>query len=116
MVGREDLGGGGAEHDHWQGSTQRAGGKGLAAERSVMFTQAAGLHLRPASLLAQAAGRYAAAVELEVRGRRADARSIMGVLKLGVQHGDTVLIRATGAEAEQAAAAVAALLEGEPVA
>jgi len=79
-------------------------------EAQLLLTNPMGLHARPASLFVQTAGRFQAQVTIQVlgRGRQADATSMMGVLSLSAQQGDTITIRATGTDA---AAAIAALSE-----
>jgi phosphoenolpyruvate-protein phosphotransferase/dihydroxyacetone kinase phosphotransfer subunit len=69
-----------------------------------------GLHARPASLFVQTAGRFQARIQVLGRGREADATSIIGVLSLGVQQGDTIIIRASGTDANTAIAALEELV------
>ncbi len=68
-------------------------------EVQLQLTNPIGLHARPASLFVQTAGRFQARIQVLGRGREADATSIMGVLSLGAQQGDTITIRASGADA-----------------
>ena len=67
-----------------------------------------GLHLRPASRLAQAAGRYRADIQIECGGLRADAKSVLSILVLAATPG--ALLRFT-AQGDDAAAALAAMRE-----
>lgn len=81
-------------------------------ERTVVIASAIGLHARPASLFSQAA----AATEIPVTianasGTSANAASILGVLSLGIDHGDSVTLRAEGDGADVALATLVALLE-----
>jgi len=66
------------------------------------------LHARPAGALVRAATRFASAVELTYGDRTVNARGVLAVMGLGATAGATVVVRATGDDAE---AAVAALLE-----
>ena len=77
-------------------------------EAQLLLTNPMGLHARPASLFVQTAGRFQANIQVLGHGRQADATSMMGVLSLSAQQGDTITIRATGTDA---AAAIAALSE-----
>jgi phosphocarrier protein HPr len=69
-----------------------------------------GLHARAATKLVQLAGRFAADVELENQGQVANAKSVMGVLLLCGAKGAVVSVRARGADAERAVAALGELI------
>jgi phosphoenolpyruvate-protein phosphotransferase/dihydroxyacetone kinase phosphotransfer subunit len=79
-------------------------------EVQLLLNNPMGLHARPASLFVQTADRFQAQIQVLVRGRVADATSIMGVLSLGAQQNDTITIRANGADAEAAIAALSELV------
>jgi phosphocarrier protein HPr len=73
------------------------------AERTVIVASSVGLHARPASLFAQAAARAGLLVTLTgPDGRSVNAASILGVLSLGVGHGQQVTVAAEGPGAETA--------------
>jgi phosphocarrier protein HPr len=72
------------------------------------------LHARPAGQVVQAAARFAGTtVELVADGRSADARSILAVLGLGAVAGSEIQVRAAGADAEAATAAIVAILTAD---
>ena len=76
----------------------------------------ADLHARPAGQLARAAAGFAATVTVRVGGREVDARSVLLVMSLGATAGTEVTVRASGAEAEAAVRALAAILaSGTPI-
>src|SRR4051794_11840693 len=77
---------------------------------TVVLADPEGLHARPAAELVKLAGRFAARVQ--VNGR--DARSLLGILALGLRQGDRVRIEADGPDAADAVDAVRALLESTP--
>lgn len=81
-----------------------------AVRRSVTITTEAGLHARPASLVAKAAAGLPAVVFVAKGDTRADARSILALLSLGADQGDTVTLEADGAGAEESVDVLAALL------
>jgi multiphosphoryl transfer protein len=81
------------------------------AHRTVLVPLAHGLHARPAARLAQAAGRFAAVVSLEAKGRSANARSAVALMSLGLARGDAVEIIAAGADADAAVQALAGFIE-----
>ena len=82
------------------------------AERTVVVLNAEGLHARPAALLVKRASQFGGEIELESRGRTASAKSILGVLKLGVRQGDVLTIRVRGEGEERALEDLTALLAG----
>ncbi len=72
-------------------------------ERSVTVASSVGLHARPASLFAQAASKVGVPVTLtSAAGKSVNAASILGVLSLGIGHGEEVKLQAEGDGAEQA--------------
>lgn len=62
------------------------------ADRTVIIQSSHGLHARPASLFAQAAGRASSPVTVAKGGKQVDAASILSVLSLGANKGDSVTI------------------------
>lgn len=72
-----------------------------AASRTVRIGSSHGLHARPAKLFAQAAKESGIAVTIaKDSGKPANAASILGVIALGVEHGDYVTLAADGENAE----------------
>ena len=69
-----------------------------------------GLHARAATRLVQLASRYQAEVWVEKDGQRANAKSVMGVLLLCGQRGARITVSAEGPDAEEAVAAIGALV------
>ena len=69
-----------------------------------------GLHVRPGALIAAALKPFTSEVTIIFRGRSANARSTVGMMSLGVRCGDTVEVKAVGADGERAIDALAALL------
>lgn len=81
--------------------------------RDVKVHRRLGLHARPAAAVAAAARRFRAEVLVETGTSMASARSIVGLLSLGVVHGEVVRLRASGPDAGKALAALARVLEAE---
>ena len=71
------------------------------------------LHARPAALLVQRAKGFASEVKLEKDGNTVNAKSPMGVMRLGAGRGDAVRVLADGPDEEEAAEALAAFVAGE---
>ena len=78
-------------------------------ERSVVITLPQGLHARPAALLARRAKAFGSPIAFAAHGRESDARSVVGIMALGVRCGDELLIRSEGGQAQQV---FAAMIEG----
>lgn len=70
-----------------------------------------GLHARPAALFVQTAKPFESDIKIAHGEREANAKSILGVLTLGVERGTAITIRAEGTDATQALAALQALVE-----
>ncbi len=73
---------------------------------SLVIPNKLGLHARPAARFVGAANRFQAAMQIQLGDQVANAKSINQVATLGVRQGDTVVIRAAGADAEAALAAI----------
>lgn len=80
--------------------------------RTVTVASSVGLHARPASLFAQAAAKVGVPVTLtSSAGKSVNAASILGVLSLGIGHGEEVTLGAEGEGAQEAVDELANLLE-----
>ncbi|MGE5590508.1 MAG: HPr family phosphocarrier protein [Bacillota bacterium] len=75
-------------------------------ESRVTVVSPVGLHARPAALLVQEAAKYDCHLILEYGRRRANAKSILQVLALGVKNGEEVRICAEGKGEEEAIVAL----------
>ena len=62
------------------------------AERTVTVESSHGLHARPASLFAQAAAKASSAVTVTKGEKQVNAASILSVISLGVNKGDSITI------------------------
>lgn len=72
------------------------------AEASLVIKNKVGLHARPARLLVQTAAQFQSQIRLQQGEKSANAKSIIGVLKLGAVLGDVLILRAEGEDAEKA--------------
>ena len=70
------------------------------AERTVTVASAHGLHARPASLFVQAVAAAGIPVQVAKGDKSINAASILGVISLGINHGDEVTLTAEGDGAE----------------
>jgi phosphocarrier protein len=80
-------------------------------EKSVRIRNAMGLHVRPATALSKLAQKYQARIELIKEGQRVDAKSCIDLLTLAAIEGTSLLIQASGSDAQQAVDDVARLIE-----
>ncbi len=71
----------------------------------------AGIHARPAGMLVKQAKQFDAACTLEANGQAADMKKLVALLKLGIEHGVAVTVKAEGPDEEPAAAALQKLME-----
>jgi phosphocarrier protein HPr len=71
------------------------------AERTVTIASAHGLHARPASLFVQAVTASGIPVTLTKGEKTLNAASILGVISLGIEHGDQVTLKADGDNADE---------------
>ena len=81
------------------------------SERTITVASSVGLHARPASLFSQAAAKAGLPVTLtNAAGKTVNAASILGVLSLGIGHGENVVIAADGDGADEALDSLTELL------
>ena len=72
-----------------------------------------GLNAHEIAMSVQTANRFNAEIHLTDGERRMNAKSIMGMMALGLALGDNVTIEAVGPDEEDAVQAMAAYLEGD---
>jgi phosphocarrier protein len=70
-----------------------------------------GLHARPATYFIQKANEFKSSISLEVGERRVNAKSLLGVLSLGVMSGTELTIIADGPDEEVAAETLIRLID-----
>ena len=80
-------------------------------ERRVKILNKTGLHIRPAKLFVETANRFRSTVRVAAGDREADGRSILSLMLIELTPGAEILIRTEGDDEEQAATALAALVE-----
>ena len=80
------------------------------SERTVVVASSHGLHARPAALFTQTAAKAGLPVTIKKGERSVDATSILGVISLGIDHGDEVILAADGEGADEALDALETLL------
>jgi len=85
----------------------------IVATASSVLTNEIGLHARPSVKLTKLAKTFASRIEVAAspQGPWVDAKSIVKVMAFKAAKGDTLHFRASGADAEQALAALRALVD-----
>lgn len=73
----------------------------------LIIPNASGLHARPARVFVDLAKQFRAAVQVSSGARRVNGKSLIALLSLGVAGGQRILVEVSGADEEQAAAALA---------
>jgi len=81
----------------------------MKLSRDVVVANTQGLHARPANLIMKLANQYQSRIELIKGNERVDGKSILEILTLGAAPGTTLVIEATGPDAEAAVEALATL-------
>ena len=77
----------------------------------VLVQNKAGLHARPATFFIQKANEYKSSVWVEKEERRVNAKSLLGVLSLGIMGGTTIMVIADGSDEKEAVEGLVALIE-----
>ena len=70
--------------------------------KDVEVKNQVGLHARPATFFIQKANEFKSSIWVEKEDRRVNAKSLLGVLSLGIMGGTTIRILAGGPDAEAA--------------
>ena len=81
--------------------------------RSVMISNSVGLHARPATFFVQKANCYKCSIWVEKEDCRVNAKSLLGVLSLGISQGTDITLIADGADEADAVNGLATLVDGE---
>ena len=72
-----------------------------------------GLHARPATFFIQKSNEFKSSIWVEKDERRVNAKSLLGVLSLGIVQGTTITLIADGADEAEAVEALAAVVATE---
>ncbi len=71
-----------------------------------------GLEARPVAMLVQVASKYESNIYLESAGKKVNAKSIMGMMSLGLDNGEQVTVTAEGTDEDEAVKAIEQYLCG----
>lgn len=81
--------------------------------RNVVVKRKLGLHARVVTLVVKKASKFKSDIAIEYNGKKADSKSIINVLALGVNHGETIKITASGPDEVLALDEMAAVMDKE---
>lgn len=79
--------------------------------KEVTVNNQVGLHARPATFFIQRANEFKSSIWIEKDARKVNAKSLLGVLSLGITKGTAVNILADGADEEAAVNSLVELVE-----
>ena len=79
--------------------------------KDVMVQNQVGLHARPATFFIQKANEFRSSIWIEKEERRVNAKSLRGILSLGIIGGTQIKIIADGADEQAAVNALVELVE-----
>ena len=80
--------------------------------QEVTINNEVGLHARPATFFIQKANEFKSGIWVEKDERRVNAKSLLGVLSLGITKGTTLTLLADGSDEKEAVAALSERVSG----
>ena len=80
-------------------------------EKEVVVRCESGLHNKQATYFVQKANEFSSSIWVESGSRRMNAKSLLGIMSLGIITGSNVVLSADGADAEAAVTALETLLQ-----
>lgn len=81
--------------------------------KEVTINNQVGLHARPATFFIQKANEFKSSIWIEREERRVNAKSLLGVLSLGIVKGTAVNIVADGVDENEAIATLSELIDSD---
>ena len=81
--------------------------------KNAVVNNQVGLHARPATFFIQKANEFKCSIWVEVEERRVNAKSLLGVLSLGIVKGTEITLIANGSDEEEAVEALASMLASD---
>lgn len=79
--------------------------------KKIVVRCESGLHNRQATYFVQKANEFESSITLESDNRKMNAKSLLGIMSLGIITGDEITLSATGTDAEAAVNALETLLQ-----
>lgn len=85
-----------------RGNEESDKGEGIMKKKTVIIGLPSGMEAEPVAMLVQIACDYESVIHIESRGRRMNAKSIMGMMTLGLGRGEEITVIAEGPDEEAA--------------
>ena len=79
--------------------------------KEITVKNEVGLHARPATYFIQKANEFKSGIWVEKEERRVNAKSLLGVLSLGIVKGTTITVIADGSDETEAVEALVSLID-----
>lgn len=83
--------------------------------KKVLVRCESGLHNRQATYFVQKANEFESSIWIESGSRKMNAKSLLGIMSLGIVTGATVVLSAVGSDAEAAVNALESLLQQDVI-
>ena len=71
-------------------------------KKPITINLSTGLEARPVAQLVQVASQYESKIHVEVEEKRVNAKSIMGMMTLGLEAGEEIVVEAEGSDEKAA--------------
>lgn len=81
--------------------------------RNIEIKLESGLEARPVALLVQEASKYESKIYIESEGKKVNAKSIMGMMSLGLNAGEELVVSADGVDEQSAVDNIEKFLSGQ---
>lgn len=82
-------------------------------KKNILIKLESGLEARPVALLVQEASKYESKIYIECDGKKVNAKSIMGMMSLGLDAGEELVVVADGKDEQTAVENIEKFLSGE---
>ena len=82
-------------------------------KRNIQIKLETGLEARPVALLVQEASKYESSIYIECEGKKVNAKSIMGMMSLGLDAGEELVVMADGEDEQIAVDNIEKFLSGQ---
>ena len=82
-------------------------------ERTMKIKLENGLEARPVAVLVQTASQFDSDIYFEIDNKRVNAKSIMGMMTLGINAGEEVIVSADGKDEQDAIASIEKYLSNQ---
>ncbi len=71
-------------------------------KENIKITNKTGLHARPAAKFVQKANKFDSEIRIHFNEKEVNAKSIMGVMSLGISQGNLIMLKAKGSDEKDA--------------